>query len=443
MGWQSEVSSAFPLLCKMATLKEKLIAPVAEEEATVPNNKITVVGVGQVGMACAISILEKSLADELALVDVLEEKLKGEMMDPQHGSLFLQTPKIVADKDYSVTANSKIVVVTAGVRQQEGESRLNLVQRNVNVFKFIIPQIVKYSPDCIIIVVSNPVDILTYVTWKLSGLPKHRVTGSGCNLDSARFRYLMAEKLGIHPSSCHGWILGEHGDSSVAVWSGVNVAGVSLQELSPEMGTDNDSENWKEVHKMVVESAYEVIKLKGYTNWAIGLSVADLIESMLKNLSRIHPVSTMVKGMYGIENEVFLSLPCILNARGLTSVINQKLKDDEVAQLKKSADTLWDIQKDLKDLKWKPNRDTIMATIPMLLELVLGEPEQSPSPLRSSIARGGPTQHAGGLHRPAFSLNQAAATPHGAPSHVRTTQEKMLQIKVDHPGEAGETPQLE
>ncbi|ELR58159.1 L-lactate dehydrogenase B chain [Bos mutus] len=338
----------------MATLKEKLIAPVAEEETKIPNNKITVVGVGQVGMACAISILGKSLTDELALVDVLEDKLKGEMMDLQHGSLFLQTPKIVADKDYSVTANSKIVVVTAGVRQQEGESRLNLVQRNVNVFKFIIPQIVKYSPDCIIIVVSNPVDILTYVTWKLSGLPKHRVIGSGCNLDSARFRYLMAEKLGIHPSSCHGWILGEHGDSSEVdpETGSLNhvVAGVSLQELNPEMGTDNDSENWKEVHKMVVESAYEVIKLKGYTNWAIGLSVADLIESMLKNLSRIHPVSTMVKGMYGIENEVFLSLPCILNARGLTSVINQKLKDEEVAQLKKSADTLWGIQKDLKDL---------------------------------------------------------------------------------------------
>ncbi|CAK7289008.1 L-lactate dehydrogenase B chain [Vulpes lagopus] len=124
----------------MATLKEKLIAPVAEEEAVIPNNKITVVGVGQVGMACAISILGKSLADELALVDVLEDKLKGEMMDLQHGSLFLQTPKIVANKDYSVTA---------GVHQQEGESHLNLVQRNVNVFKFIIPQIVKYSPDCI------------------------------------------------------------------------------------------------------------------------------------------------------------------------------------------------------------------------------------------------------------------------------------------------------
>ncbi|XP_008933575.1 PREDICTED: L-lactate dehydrogenase B chain isoform X2 [Merops nubicus] len=275
----------------MATLKEKLMTTIAAGPAT-PNNKITVVGVGQVGMACAISLLGKDLCDELALVDVLEDKLKGEMMDLQHGSLFLHTHKIVADK----------------------------------------------------------VDILTYVTWKLSGLPKHRVIGSGCNLDTARFRYLMAERLGIHPTSCHGWILGEHGDSSVAVWSGVNVAGVSLQELNPAMGTDKDKENWKEVHKQVVESAYEVIKLKGYTNWAIGLSVADLCESMLKNLCRVHSVSTMVKGMYGIENDVFLSLPAVLGGSGLTSVINQKLKDDEVAQLKKSAETLWNIQKDLKDL---------------------------------------------------------------------------------------------
>ncbi|XP_064236043.1 L-lactate dehydrogenase B chain-like isoform X2 [Aotus nancymaae] len=281
----------------MATLKENLIAPVAEEEATVPNNNITVVGVGQVGMACAISILGKSLADELALVDVLEDKLKGQMMDLQHGSLFLQMPKIVADKDYSVTA----------------------------------------------------MDILTYVTWKLSGLPKHHVIKSGYNLYSDRFRYLRAEKLVIHPSSCHGWILGEHGDSSVAVWSGINVAGVSLQEWNPEMGTDNDSKNWKKVHKMVVLKV-PMKSPKGYTNWTIGLSVADLIESMLKNILKIHLVSTMVKGIYGIEREVFLSLPCILNARGLTCIINQKLKIDEVAQLKKSANTLWDIQKDLKDL---------------------------------------------------------------------------------------------
>uniref|UniRef100_A0A2K5XCD5 L-lactate dehydrogenase n=1 Tax=Mandrillus leucophaeus TaxID=9568 RepID=A0A2K5XCD5_MANLE len=260
----------------MATLKDQLIHNLLKEEQT-PQNKITVVGVGAVGMACAISILMKDLADELALVDVIEDKLKGEMMDLQHGSLFLRTPKIVSGKDYSVTANSKLVIITAGARQQEGESRLNLVQRNVNIFKFIVPNVVKYSPNCKLLIVSNP------------------VIGSGCNLDSARFRYLMGERLGVHPLSCHGWVLGEHGDSSVPVWSGMNVAGVSLKTLHPDLGTDKDKEQWKEVHKQVVESAYEVIKLKGYTSWAIGLSVADLAESIMKNLRRVHPVSTMIK----------------------------------------------------------------------------------------------------------------------------------------------------
>ncbi|KAM8883468.1 L-lactate dehydrogenase B chain isoform 1-T1 [Synchiropus picturatus] len=334
----------------MASVLQKLISPLAGSSAEPPRNKVTVVGVGQVGMACAISILLRDLCDELALVDVMEDRLKGEMMDLQHGSLFLKTSKIVADKDYTVTANSRVVVVTAGVRQQEGESRLNLVQRNVNVFKSIIPQIIKYSPNCTLIVVSNPVDVLTYVTWKLSGLPKHRVIGSGTNLDSARFRYLMAERLGIHASSFNGWVLGEHGDTSVPVWSGANVAGVNLQKLNPEIGTDADKEQWKATHKAVVDSAYEVIKLKGYTNWAIGLSVADLTESIVKNMSRVHPVSTMVKNMYGIGEEVFLSLPCVLNNSGVSSVVNMTLTDDEVAQLRKSADTLWGIQKDLKDL---------------------------------------------------------------------------------------------
>ncbi|XP_067090155.1 L-lactate dehydrogenase B-A chain isoform X2 [Osmerus mordax] len=276
----------------MASILQKLITPLFSGPAEPPRNKVTVVGVGQVGMACAVSILLRELADELALVDVMEDKLKGEMMDLQHGSLFLKTPKIVADK----------------------------------------------------------VDVLTYVTWKLSGLPKHRVIGSGTNLDSARFRYLMADKLGIHSSSFNGWILGEHGDTSVPVWSGANVAGVNLQTLNPDIGTDHDSENWKETHKKVVDSAYEVIKLKGYTNWAIGLSVADLAESLIKNMNRIHPVSTMVKGMFGISDEVYLSLPCILNNGGVASVVNMTLTDKEIAQLRSSANTLWGIQKDLKDV---------------------------------------------------------------------------------------------
>ncbi|KAJ4937799.1 hypothetical protein JOQ06_002429 [Pogonophryne albipinna] len=326
--------------------KEKLISHVMKEEPVGSRNKVTVVGVGMVGMASAISILLKDLCDELAMVDVMEDKLKGEVMDLQHGSLFLKT-KIVGDKDYSVTANSKVVVVTAGARQQEGESRLNLVQRNVNIFKFIIPNIVKYSPNCILMVVSNPVDILTYVAWKLSGFPRHRVIGSGTNLDSARFRHLIGEKLHLHPSSCHAWIVGEHGDSSVPVWSGVNVAGVSLQGLNPQMGTEGDGENWKAIHKEVVDGAYEVIKLKGYTSWAIGMSVADLVESIIKNMHKVHPVSTLVQGMHGVKDEVFMSVPCVLGNSGLTDVIHMTLKAEEEKQLQKSAETLWGVQKEL------------------------------------------------------------------------------------------------
>ncbi|XP_064144426.1 L-lactate dehydrogenase C chain isoform X1 [Loxodonta africana] len=331
----------------MSTVKEQLIENLIAEDK-IPQRKVTIVGIGAVGMACAISILLKDLADELALVDVAADKLKGEMMDLQHGSLFFSTSKIVSGQDFSMSANSKLVIVTAGARQQEGESRLALVQRNVNIMKTVIPAIIRHSPDCMILIVSNPVDILTYVVWKLSGLPVNRVIGSGCNLDSARFRYLVGEKLGVHPTSCHGWIIGEHGDSSVPLWSGVNVAGVPLKNLNPNLGTDSDKEQWKNVHRQVVDSAYEIIKLKGYTSWAIGLSVTDLAGSILKNLRRVHPVSTMVKGLYGIKEEIFLSIPCVLGQSGVSDVVKVKLNPEEEALFKKSANTLWEIQKDLK-----------------------------------------------------------------------------------------------
>uniref|UniRef100_H3AQL4 L-lactate dehydrogenase n=1 Tax=Latimeria chalumnae TaxID=7897 RepID=H3AQL4_LATCH len=334
---------------KMASIKEKLIEHVLKEEPSPALNKITIVGVGAVGMACAISVLMKDLSDELALVDVIEDKLKGEMMDLQHGSLFLRTPKIVSGKDYSVTANSRLVVVTAGARQQEGESRLNLVQRNVNIFKFIIPNIVKYSPNCVLLVVSNPVDILTYVAWKLSGFPKHRVIGSGCNLDSARFRYLMGEKLNLHPASCHGWIIGEHGDSSVPVWSGVNVAGVPLKSLNPDMGTDGDKENWKGVHKQVVDREYKesVIQMVWYALWEKVLGVFCIPCFILRNLY-IFNFLNLSKGMHGVNDDVFLSVPCVLGNVGISDIVKMTLKAEEEEQLRKSAATLWGIQKELQ-----------------------------------------------------------------------------------------------
>ncbi|XP_060811154.1 L-lactate dehydrogenase-like isoform X1 [Bombus pascuorum] len=332
---------------RMALLKNKLLNTVIEPVAT-GRNKVTVVGVGQVGMACAFSILTDNVSSDLVLVDVMADKLKGEMMDLQHGSAFLKNAKINASTDYAATANSSLCVVTAGARQREGETRLDLVQRNTDIFKGIIPQLVKYSPDTILLIVSNPVDILTYVAWKLSGLPKNRVIGSGTNLDSARFRFLLSQKLNVAPTSCHGWIIGEHGDTSVPVWSGVNVAGVRLRDLNENVGTDKDTENWGELHKQVVDSAYEVIKLKGYTSWAIGLSVANLASAILRNSNQVHAVSTMVTGYHGIKKDVFLSLPCTLGESGVSCVVQQKLTEGETALLHQSADMMHDVQKDLK-----------------------------------------------------------------------------------------------
>lgn len=175
---------------------------------------------------------------------------------------------VKASSDYAVTANSTMVVITAGARQREGESRLDLVGRNVAIFKSIIPQLVKHSPDAVLCVISNPVDIMTYVTWRLSGLPVGRVFGSGTALDSSRFRTLLADRLGVDTRSVHGMILGEHGDSSVAWWSALNVGGVLLRDLNPKLGLDDDPENWGQVHKDVINAAYEIIKSELLTGWA-------------------------------------------------------------------------------------------------------------------------------------------------------------------------------
>lgn len=331
----------------MATIKEHLIAEVADVLPSA-GNKVTIVGIGQVGMACAFSILAQNVSNEICLIDVCKDKLMGEMMDLQHGSSFLRNPKITASTEYSETAGSRVCIVTAGVRQKEGESRLSLVQRNTEILKNIIPKLIEYSPNTILLMVSNPVDVMTYIAWKLSGLPKNRVIGSGTNLDSSRFRFLMSQRLNLAPTSCHGWIIGEHGDSSVPVWSGVNIAGVRLRDLNPTIGTTEDSEQWNKLHEQVVAGAYDVIKLKGYTSWAIGLSVSALTAAILKNHSTVFAVSTCVKGQHGIDKEVFLSLPCVLNSNGVTSVIKQILTPTEVEQLQHSANLMDEVQAGIK-----------------------------------------------------------------------------------------------
>ncbi|KAF9800355.1 hypothetical protein SFRURICE_015865 [Spodoptera frugiperda] len=273
---------------KMATVGKLLQA--RQEKVVDTGNKVTVVGVGQVGMATVFSLLTQGVTNNIVMVDTNEDKLKGEMMDLQHGSAFLFNANIKA----------------------------------------------------------GTVDVLTYVTWKISGLPKHRVIGSGTNLDSARFRYLLSQKLNIAPTSCHAYIIGEHGDSSVPVWSSVNIAGVRLRDLNKNIGLDSDEENWKETHTQVVQSAYEVIKLKGYTSWAIGLSLTQLVKAILTNAASVHAVTTCVEGEHGITDNVFLSLPCVLGRNGVLDVIRQPLTDVEREQVFKSATLMAELQAKIK-----------------------------------------------------------------------------------------------
>ncbi|GLJ38436.1 hypothetical protein SUGI_0782740 [Cryptomeria japonica] len=306
--------------------------------------KITVVGVGNVGMAIAQTILTQDLTDDLALLDIQPDKLRGEMLDLQHAAAFLPRTKITADTDYAVTAGSDLCVITAGARQRQGESRLDLLHRNLALFKSIVPQLVKHSPEALLMVVSNPVDVLSYITWKLSGLPPNRVVGSGTNLDSSRLRFSIAEQLNVNAQDVQALIVGEHGDSSVALWSTAAIGGVPLLSF---LETQQRPFPLDVLHQGVINGAYEVIKLKGYTSWAVGYSAASLARSVLRNQRRIHPVSVLAKGFHGIEDEVFLSLPALLGRGGVLGVAEIPLTSHENERLLHSANTILQVQREL------------------------------------------------------------------------------------------------
>ncbi|XP_059318767.1 L-lactate dehydrogenase B-like [Lycium barbarum] len=326
----------------------KSISNTAPPSPTKRHTKISVIGVGNVGMAIAQTILTQDLADELALVDAKSDKLRGEMLDLQHAAAFLPRTKIHASMDYSVTSGSDLCIVTAGARQNPGESRLNLLQRNVALFKSIVPPLVKYSPETTLLIVSNPVDVLTYVAWKLSGFPANRVIGSGTNLDSSRFRFLIADHLDVNAQDVQAYIVGEHGDSSVALWSGMSVGGVPVLSFLERQQIALEKETLEKIHKEVMQCAYEVIGLKGYTSWAIGYSVANLARTILRDQRRIHPVSVLAKGFYGIDGgDVFLSLPAQLGRSGVLGVTNVHLTDEEIEQLRNSAKTILEVQSQL------------------------------------------------------------------------------------------------
>ncbi|XP_062917778.1 L-lactate dehydrogenase B chain-like [Mobula hypostoma] len=324
------------------SLQENLMKQVAPLTSVKPSSKISIVGTGRVGMSCAICILEKSLADELVLVDKMANRVKGEAMDLLHGSVFLKS-KITSATDYKATQDSKICIICVSEVAKDGKPDKCLLEKNIAIFKEIIPQVAKHSPNAILLIVTQPVDLLTYVAWKLSGFPKSCVIGTGTNLDTARLRYLLGEKLKINPVNVHAYIIGEQGHRSVAVWSNTNVAGINLSSL---VG-GNSKQDVNEIHKMVIESANEVIKLKGCISWAIGLSVVNIVNSICGNLKNIQLVSTNAKDEHKIKADVFLSLPCLLGAKGVCGIIQQKLEEDEAKKLRCNVEHLLKTQQEI------------------------------------------------------------------------------------------------
>jgi L-lactate dehydrogenase len=270
-------------------------------------------------------------------VDLNQEKLAGEVMDLNHGLPFVE-PTLIRAGTLADAVNADIVIITAGAKQKPGESRLDLVTKNVAIFQNLIPELVKYCPTATFLIVTNPVDIMTYVCLKISGLPSSSVIGSGTVLDTARFRYLLSEKLEIDPRSFHAYIIGEHGDSEVAVWSKVNISGMRLLDDTEEKGKPIAPE-LQEIFLQVKNAAYEIIKRKGATSYAIGLAVAQITQAILRNQNRVLTVSTLINDIHGIK-DVCLSLPAVVNRHGVSRVLNLSLNETELQQLQHSSEIL-------------------------------------------------------------------------------------------------------
>jgi len=302
------------------------------EFSRVPSRKGVIIGAGQVGMACAYSLLIQNTLDEMVIVDINQEKLKGEVMDLTHGLPFVEPTQVYAGTVENAV-NADIIIITAGAKQKPGQSRLDLVSRNVEIFRSLIPDLVRYAPQAIILIVTNPVDVMTYVSQKFSGLPPSQVLGSGTVLDTARFRSLLAQKFELDPRSVHAYIIGEHGDSEVPVWSALNISGMPILE------GETPPEKLAHVFEEVKNAAYEIIQRKGATSYAIGLGVTQIVQAILRNQNRILTVSTLIEDFVGIK-DVCLSLPAVTNAQGVSRIVNLPLSDQERDQLQESAQVL-------------------------------------------------------------------------------------------------------
>ena len=300
--------------------------------------KAAVVGCGFVGAATAFALMQSGLFSELVLIDSDKEKAEGEALDISHGMPFAKPMDIYAG-DYDDITDANLVIVTAGAGQKPGETRLDLVKNNVAIFKKIIPEISKRNFGGILLIVANPVDILTYAAVKISGLPESRVFGSGTVLDTARLKYILGEHLGVDSRSVHAFILGEHGDSEIAAWSGVNVSGVPLDDFCEMRGHHDHQKGMHDIAEGVKNSAYEIIKKKKATYYGIAMSVRRICEAIILNQKSILPVSHMQHGAFGID-DVAISMPAIIGKDGIEAEVPIRLNETEQAALVKSSNAL-------------------------------------------------------------------------------------------------------
>jgi L-lactate dehydrogenase len=310
----------------------KLLTPGPGDE-----RKVVIVGTGQVGSTFAFALMVSGLSTSIVLIDQSRELAEGHEMDLNHGLSFVQPSNIYAG-DYPDCKDARLVVITAGANQKPGETRLDLVRRNTDIFKKIIPQVVEHNPR-ILLIVSNPVDILTYVTLKLSRYPMNRVIGSGTVLDTARFRSLLGRHCGVDPRNVHAYIIGEHGDSEVPVWSQASIGTVPFRKYCPMCHKDCPKKERDEIFNQVKNAAYEIINRKGATNFAIGLSLVRIAESILRDENSVMTVSTLLEHYYDIS-DICLSTPVVLNRNGVSKALRIELDNSEVAGLQASAEVL-------------------------------------------------------------------------------------------------------
>jgi L-lactate dehydrogenase len=300
--------------------------------------RVVVVGAGNVGATFAYALLFRGLAAEIVLIDANRARAEGEAMDLNHAEPFTYPTRVWAG-DYDDCAGAAIVVISAGAGQRPGETRLDLVKKNADIFGKIVPEVSKRNPDGILLIATNPVDVLTQVSQKLSGLPPNRVIGSGTILDTARFRYLLGEHFGVEPRSVHAYIIGEHGDSEVPVWSLANIAGLRLADYADLNGITHDQSMLDDIFRRTRDAAYHIIERKGATYYAVAAGLMRIVEAILRDQHTVLSVSSLIRDYYGINN-LCLSLPTVVGRNGIERVLRLQLSETEQNALQSSAEVL-------------------------------------------------------------------------------------------------------